>query len=100
MKDEQEETEFHAKKAATNIKKHGLSFEEAEEVFYDKWAIEKFDEKNSTLDDERFIVLGRIKSQLVVVVAYTPRNGKRRIITARKANSRERKAYYDRLGKI
>lgn len=101
MKDEREETE-----SDPNIKKHkkkngeGLSFEEAEEVFDDEWAIEEFDERNSTLEETRFRVLGRIKSQLVVVVAYTPRNGKRRIISARPASSRERKVYYDRLGKI
>ena len=106
MKDEREETESDPNKAASNIKKHkkkngeGLSFEEAEEVFDDEWAIEEFDEHNSTLEETRFRVLGRVKSQLVVVVAYTPRNGKRRIISARPANSRERKVYYDRLGKI
>lgn len=93
-------------KAAKNIKKHkkksgaGLSFEEAAEVFDDEWAIEEFDEKNSTFAEARFKVLGRVKSQLVVVVAYTPRNGKRRIIMARPASAHERKVYYDRLGKI
>jgi hypothetical protein len=93
-------------KAATNIKKHkkkdgvGLSFEEASEVFNDEWAIEEFDENNSTIEESRFIVIGRVKSQLIVVVVYTPRNGKRRIISARPATSRERKVYYDRLGQI
>lgn len=106
MKDRQEETESDPHKAASNIRKHkkkngeGLSFKEAEEVFDDEWAIEEFDERNSTFEESRFKVLGGVKSQLVVVVVYTPRNGKRRIISARPANSRERKVYYDRLGEI
>lgn len=106
MEDKLEETESNPDKAALNIRKHkkkngeGLSFEEAEEVFDDKWALEEFDERNSTHEESRFRVLGRVKSQLVVVVAYTPRNGKQRIISARPANSQERKVYYDRLGKI
>lgn len=106
MLDDWEETECDSNKAASNIKKHkkkngiGLSFEEAETVFNDEWAIEVYDEFNSSLEEERYIVLGRVESQLVVLVVYTPRNGKRRIISARPANSRERKVYYDRLGKI
>lgn len=106
MRDNKEEFESDPNKAASNIKKHkkkngqGLSFLEAEEVFNDEWAVEEFDEMNSTIDEARYRVLGRVKSQLVVVVAYTPRKGKRRIISARAANSRERRFYYDRLGKI
>lgn len=106
MDGEKEEFERDPVKAAKNLKKHkkkdgtGLSFEEAEEVFEDEWAIEEFDKNNSTIDEARFKVIGRVKSQLVVVVAYTPRNGKRRIISARPATARERKVYYDRLGKI
>ena len=100
MKDEQEKTESAPNKAASNVKKHHLTFAEAEEVFNDEWAIEKFDEINSTLEEARYIILGRVKSQIVVVVVYTPRNSKRRIISARYANSRERKVYYDRLRKI
>ncbi len=106
MDSDEEEFESDPSKAAINIKKHkkkdgaGLSFEEASEVFDDEWAIEEFDERNSTIDEARFRVLGRVKSQLVVVVVYTPRNSKRRIISARPATARERKVYYDRLGKI
>ncbi len=105
MKDDREEFENDPDKAISNIKKHkkkngqGLSFSEAEEVFDDEWAIEEFDELNSSIEESRYRVLGRVKSQLVVVVAYTPRNGKRRIISARPANTRERKVYYDRIGK-
>ena len=102
----QERFECDPNKAESNLRKHkkkdgeGLSFEEAAEVFDDEWAIEMFDEVNSSIDESRFKVLGRVKSQIVVLVVYTPRNGNRRIISARCATARERKVYYDRLGKI
>ena len=90
-----EEFEWNENKASSNIKKHeGLTFENAEEVFEDPFAIEKYDEKNSTIEEDRFIVLGRIKNQLVVVTVYTPKNGRRRIISARYATSNERRLYY------
>ena len=89
------EFEWDDKKAASNIKKHDdLTFETAEEVFKDPFAIEKYDEINSTVEEDRFIVLGRIKNQLIVVTVYTPKNGKRRIISARYATSNESRLYY------
>lgn len=91
--------EWDDKKAKINEIKHQLTFEEADEVFLDPFAIEKFDDKNSTLEEERYIVLGRIKNQLVVVVVHTSRDEKRRIISARYATSKERQVYYDRLRK-
>ena len=90
-----EEFEWNENKASSNVKKHeGLTFETAEEVFEDPFAIEKYDEKKSTIEEDRFIVLGRIKNQLVVVTVYTPKNGRRRIISARYATSNERRLYY------
>ena len=90
-----EEFEWDNNKASSNMKKHdGLTFEMAEEVFEDPFAIEKYDEINLTIEEDRFIVLGRIKNQLVVVTVYTPKNGKRRIISARYATSNERRLYY------
>ena len=92
------ETEWYNRKAAANIAKHkGLMFEEAEQVFDDPFYLEKFDSAHSTLEEERYQVIGRIKSQVVVFVVYTPRNGKKRIISARAALSRERKLYYERI---
>lgn len=105
-KKDEEGTEFDPNKAAKNVRKHkkknkeGLTFEEAAEVFDDEWAIEQYDALHSTLEEERFKVIGRVKSQLIVVVVYTPRNSRRRIISARPADSQERRVYYDRLGKI
>ena len=100
-----EEIESDPRKAQSNEKKHkkrgiGLTFKEAEEVFLDPYAIEVFDAVNSTIEESRYRVLGRVRRQIVVVVVYTPRGGKSRIISARYATPNERQVYYDRLGKI
>lgn len=103
MREDEEEFESDPNKAASNKKKHkkkngtGLTFEEAEQVFDDEFFLEKYDAENSSLEETRFRVIGRVKSQLIVFVVYTPRNGKRRIISARVANERERKLYYEHL---
>lgn len=94
------ETEWHSPKAESNKRKHkkhgvGLTFEEAEEVFLDPCAVEDFNDANSTIEESRFKVIGRIKRQAVVVVVYTPRDGKSRIISARYATLTERQEYYD-----
>lgn len=103
MDSEREEFESDPTKAAKNIKKHkkksgeGISFEEAEEVFDDEFYQERYDFENSTLEESRYQVIGRVKSQVVVFVVYTPRNGKKRIISARLANELERKFYYEQI---
>lgn len=83
------------KKAKVNIKKHGITFEESVEVFDDPYAIESLDEKSSLLDEFRYRIIGRVKRQVVVLVAYTQRDGISRIISARYATPKERQAYYD-----
>ena len=103
MDEQDEETEFDFIKAELNLRKHkkrnnvGLSFEEAAEVFEDEFRQEKFDDKHSTLDENRFQVIGRVKSQLVVFVVYQAKDGTRRIISARPALERERKFYYEQI---
>ncbi len=103
MKNTESDFESDPVKAAKNEKKHkkkngaGLTFEEAQEVFNDEFYQERFDVENSTLEEARYQVIGRVKSQLVVFVVYTPRNGKKRIISARIANERERKWYYEQV---
>ncbi len=91
-------TEWNLSKAQSNIKSHsGLSFDEAIEVFDDPFYLEKYDAAHSTLDEDRYQVIGRVKNQLVVFVVYTPRNGKKRIISARPASAVERKFYYEQV---
>ena len=89
------ESEWDENKAKLNVKKHGgLSFAEAAEVFDDPFAFEIFDERNSDLYESRYLVVGRIKRQVVVTLVYTPRGKMRRIISARYANKKERGEYY------
>ncbi|MBU3006092.1 BrnT family toxin [Paraglaciecola arctica] len=50
--------EWNAAKATTNIKKHGVSFEEAKSIFFDEFAVQFFDQDNSKTED-RFLMLGK-----------------------------------------
>ena len=78
-----------------NVLKHGIDFETAAHVFADPMRIERYDEKHSG-DEDRYITIGTInQTTYVVMVAYTERYEAIRIISARKATSRERRAYYD-----
>ena len=85
--------EWDQAKDTTNIKKHGVSFDEAKTVFTDEYARLIADPEHS-LDEDRFILLGiSINSGLLVVCHCIRENQKIRIISARKANKQERKAY-------
>ncbi len=81
-------------KAAQNVRKHKVSFEEATSVFLDENAIEFFDPDHSE-DEDRFLMLGMSWRLRLLVVHYTVREpGRRiRIISARKATKNEAKAY-------
>ena len=82
------------KKAAQNVKKHRVSFEEATSVFLDENAVEFFDPDHSG-DEDRFLMLGMSWRLRLVVVHYTVRGpGRRiRIISARRATKNEARAY-------
>ena len=79
-------------KAEANIRKHGVSFEEAQTVFTDPLAITLPDPDHSE-DEERFIDIGMSDNQRVLVVGYTERGQRIRLITACKASARERTQY-------
>jgi uncharacterized DUF497 family protein len=80
-------------KARANLKKHGVSFEEAQSVFYDEYARQFFDEAHSG-QEERFIMLGMSNRLRVLVVCHCERDGDViRIISARKATVNERTFY-------
>jgi len=81
-------------KSLSNLDKHGISFGEAQTVFYDDHAIEYFDPDHSRGED-RFILLGMSNKPRLLVVCHCYRedNGIIRIISARKATSNERRAY-------
>jgi uncharacterized DUF497 family protein len=81
-------------KAKHNLKKHKVSFEEASTVFLDENAVEFFDPDHSTNED-RYLMLGVSCRMRLLVVSYCFRRiGKQiRIISARKATTKEQKAY-------
>lgn len=85
-------------KNLSNERKHGVSFEEAQAVFFDENAIE-FDDPDHSINEERFILLGLDQSLKVLVVCHCYRNNESeiRIITARKATRKEQTVYFRRL---
>ncbi|KZZ60057.1 MAG: BrnT family toxin [Oleiphilaceae bacterium] len=86
--------EWDANKAASNIKKHGVSFEEAKSVFYDN-AARLIPDPDSSEGEERFILLGQSSYLKTLVVCHCYRDSEDtiRIISARKADKRESKQY-------
>lgn len=85
-------------KAESNEQKHGVSFEEAETVFYDENARLMYDPEHS-LEEERYILLGMSSSLRLLVVCHLYRESDEliRIISARKATKRERQQYHEFL---
>ena len=83
--------EYDPRKAQINWQKHGVSFAEAELVFFDSLAIHDIDP--DSLGEERFIAVGIGNSGLLLVVVYTMRGDVIRLISARRATRKETKAY-------
>ncbi|MEE9322427.1 MAG: BrnT family toxin [Granulosicoccus sp.] len=90
------EFEWSKRKATSNQKKHGVSFEEARTVFFDESAIQYHDPDNSD-QEERFILLGLSFRPQALVVCHCFRESETvvRIISARKADKVEKKAYWE-----
>lgn len=86
--------EWDDEKHKQNLLKHGLSFEDADLVF-SGFCI-TFEDKRYNYGEERFITLGMLEGR-TVVITHTPREDKTRLISMRKANSRETKIYQKRL---
>jgi uncharacterized DUF497 family protein len=82
--------EWDCQKAASNPKKHGIDFADVVMVFYNELAITIQD---AVLGEERFITLGMDALARVLVVVYTWRGDRIRIISARRATPRERHRY-------
>ena len=85
-------------KNISNKRKHDISFEEAQTVFFDENAVE-FDDPDHSINEERFILLGLNQSLKVLVVCHCYRKDDTeiRIITARKATKKEQIVYFRRL---
>jgi uncharacterized DUF497 family protein len=86
--------DWNAVKVATNIRKHGVSFEEAKSVFFDDFALQFFDQAKSEVED-RFLMLGMSNETKLLIVCHCERDDGNtiRIISARKATKNESKHY-------
>ncbi|WP_442864575.1 BrnT family toxin [Alteromonas sp. BMJM2] len=89
--------EWNEAKAASNQVKHGISFKEAKTAFFDERALQFFDETNSILDEDRFLLLGMSNSSKLLLICHCERKDGEviRIISARKATKSESKLYGD-----
>jgi len=85
-------------KNISNKRKHGISFEEAQTVFFDENAIE-FNDPDHSINGKRFILLGLNQNLKILVVCHCYRKDDTeiRIITARKATKKEQIVYFRRL---
>ena len=82
-------------KNEANLKKHGISLDEAKHIF-DGPILTRADDRED-YGESRDVSLGALSPDAVLVVVHTQRSGKTRLISARKASRRERKVYYDHL---
>lgn len=88
--------EWDEHKNEINKKKHGLSFETATEVFYDELAI-LFDDPDHSDDEERFLIIGMLKSSKFCIVSHCYRDNDNviRLISARMATKSEIRYYQE-----
>lgn len=91
--------EWDPDKERTNIRKHGVTFEDASKIFDDPMALTVFDEEESSEDEDRWVTLGLINGQHYLVVVHTFRSSDDdkaitiRLISARPANKHEVQQY-------
>ncbi len=86
------EFEWNKDKASVNLSKHKVSFDEAMTVFADPFYIDFFDPDHSD-DEDRYIIIGQSSQNRLLVVSYTERRDKTRLISAREATRIEKDAY-------
>jgi uncharacterized DUF497 family protein len=84
--------DWDAKKAASNVRKHSVSFEEAGTVFGDPMAL-TFDDPDHSTGEMRFLTFGVTRTNKFVIVSYTERQDVTRIISARIMSKQERDIY-------
>jgi hypothetical protein len=80
------------RRADANLRKHGISFDEASTVFDDPSFITVVDDEHS-VDEERYITIGVSSQRRLLMVAHTDRSGRIRIISAREATKKEERFY-------
>jgi hypothetical protein len=84
--------EWDEKKADDNLRKHGVSFDEAKTVFNDPFSVTIYDPDRSS-DEERYIDIGLSLKGRLIVVSYSERGEKIRIISGREATRKEQGEY-------
>jgi len=84
--------EWDESKAKVNTRKHGVTFEEASTVFADPLSVTIYDSVHSE-DEDRYIALGESQRRRLLVVVFTDRGDRIRLISARVATRRETKDY-------
>ena len=90
--------EWDRRKAAANLARHGVSFEEALTVFADPLA-RIFDDEDHSIDEHREIIIGHSIRERLLVVCFTQRGDAVRIISARRVTENERKDYEENVTK-
>lgn len=86
------EFEWDEEKAAANLAKHGVSFEEAKIVFDDPLYVDFYDPDHS-FDEHRYIIIGESQQRRLLIVSYTERDNVVRLISAREVTGSERETY-------
>jgi uncharacterized DUF497 family protein len=86
------ELEWDEEKAAANLAKHKVSFEEAKTVFDDPLYVDFYDPDHS-VDEHRYIIIGESHQRRLLIVSYTERDDVVRLISAREVTRSERETY-------
>ena len=86
------EFEWDQRKANANLKKHGISFQEAATVFGDALSI-TFDDPNHSINEHRLLTFGLSKTGKLLIVCHTERSESMRIVSARLMTKHERRIY-------
>ena len=84
--------EWQEEKARANLLKHNVSFDEAQSAFNDPFYVIFYDPDHSD-EEERYIIIGRSQQDRLLMVSYTERGQKFRLISARIATRREKETY-------
>ena len=84
--------EWDENKAKQNLSKHGVYFEEAKTIFDDPLYIDFYDPDHSD-NEERYLIVGQSNRGRILILSYTERGNKIRLISAREVTPKERKAY-------
>lgn len=86
------EFEWDRRKAAANLKKHGVPFDEAVTAFYDPLSA-TFDDPDHSVGERRFVTVGYSSRGRLLIVSHTERRNAIRIINVRRATAQERKRH-------